>query len=223
MECVALLIWSAPFISRGGWEVVLHVREGQNHLFTSHFLHLHCGEDGAGGAWRPLLRRRVPELFRRCWSWRGRLLAMKREGQGWLRLSLSRPSSSSPTRVSSSNPSRRRWIFSFPSSLRRSSRSWAIPGASSAASYASFVGGARPSLLLSGHKDPTMVASSDVELSSGNGGRLHQVCRYTSRAPPKQWLPLPLPRPRLRAPQPQHQPADLECSAALSSSAQLQL
>jgi hypothetical protein len=107
MACVALLIWSAPFISRGGWEVVLHVREGQNHLFTSHFLHLHCGEDGAGGVWRPLLRRRVRGLFRRRWSWRGRLLAVEREGHGWLHLSLSRPSSPSPSHVSSSNPSRR--------------------------------------------------------------------------------------------------------------------
>jgi hypothetical protein len=53
-----------------------------NRLFTSHFLHLHCGEDGAGGAWRPLLCRRVRELFRRRSSWRGRLLAMKREGLG---------------------------------------------------------------------------------------------------------------------------------------------
>jgi hypothetical protein len=40
MASVALLIWSAPFVSRGGWGVVLHVREGQIHLFTSHFLHL---------------------------------------------------------------------------------------------------------------------------------------------------------------------------------------
>jgi hypothetical protein len=103
------------------------------------------------------------ELFRRRWSWRGRLLAMKREGQGWLRLS------PSPTHVSSLNPSRQRWIFSFPSSLRQSSRSRAIPAASSAASYANFVGGVRPSLLLPGHKDPTMVASSDVELSRGDG------------------------------------------------------
>jgi hypothetical protein len=72
--------------------MVLHVREGQNCHFTSHLLLLNCGEDGAGGAWRPLLRRRVRGLFRRRWSWRGRLLAMKREGQGWLRLFLSRPS-----------------------------------------------------------------------------------------------------------------------------------
>jgi hypothetical protein len=172
MACVALLIWSAPFVSRGGWKVVLHVREGQNHLFTSHFLHLHCGEDGAGGAWRPLLRRRIWGLFRRRWSWRGRLLAMKREGQRWLRLSLSRPSSPSPTRFSSSNPSRCRWIFFFPSSLRQSSRSRAIPAASSAASYASFVGGARPSLLLPSHKDPTMVASD----ASGECGNRQSLC-----------------------------------------------
>jgi hypothetical protein len=51
MACVVLLIWSAPFISRGGWEVVLHVHEGQNRLFAYHFLHLQSGEDGAGGAW----------------------------------------------------------------------------------------------------------------------------------------------------------------------------
>jgi hypothetical protein len=151
--------------------VVLHVREGQNRLFTSHFLHLHCGEDGAGGAWRPLLRRRVRGLFRRHSSWRGRLLAMKREGQGWLCLSLSCPSSPSPTRVSSSNPSRRHWIFSFPSSLRRSSRSRTIPAASSAASYASFVGGARPrfwwSMVARGDKpsaDLTAAAPGDARL-----------------------------------------------------------
>jgi hypothetical protein len=137
MACVTLLIRSAPFVSRGDWEVVLHVHEGQNRLFTFHFLHLPCGEDEAGGAWRPLLRRRVRGLFQRRWSWRGRLLAMKREGQGWLRLSLSRSSSPSPIRVSSSNPSRRRWILSFPSSLRWSS--------SATSSAASFIGGARPS------------------------------------------------------------------------------
>jgi hypothetical protein len=172
MACVALLMWSAPFVSHGGWEVVLHVREGQNRLFTSHFLHLHCGEDGAGGAWRPLLRRRVRELFRRRSSWRGRLLAMKREGLGWLRLSLSCPSSPSPTHVSSSNPScRRRWIFSFPSSLCQSSRSRTIPAASSTASYASFVGGARPrfwwSMVARGDKpstDLTAAAPGDAHL-----------------------------------------------------------
>jgi hypothetical protein len=58
---------------------------------------------------------------------------------------------------------------SSPSSLRRSSRSRVIPAASSAASYANLVEGVRPSLLLPGHKDPTMVASSDVELSRGDG------------------------------------------------------
>jgi hypothetical protein len=67
---------------------------------------------------------------------------MKREGQGWLHLSLSRPSSPNPTRVSSSNPSRR-WIFSSPSSLRRASRSRPIRTASSASSYVSLVGARR--------------------------------------------------------------------------------
>jgi hypothetical protein len=59
MVRVALLISSAPFVSRGGWEVVLHVSEGQNHLFASHFLQLHCEEDGAGDAWRRANHRRV--------------------------------------------------------------------------------------------------------------------------------------------------------------------
>jgi hypothetical protein len=96
---------------------------------------------------------------------------MKREGLGWLRLSLSCPSSPSPTRVSFSNPSRRRWISSFPSSLRRSSRSRTIAAASSAASYASFVGGARPrfwwSMVARGDKpsaDLTAVAPGDARL-----------------------------------------------------------
>jgi hypothetical protein len=33
--------------------------QGQNRLFLSHFLLLYCEEDGAGGAWRRVRRRRV--------------------------------------------------------------------------------------------------------------------------------------------------------------------
>jgi hypothetical protein len=61
--------------------VVLHIREGQNQLFVSHFLHLHCGKDREGGAWRWLLRRRV-RGFPCALVMEGRLLAMEREGQG---------------------------------------------------------------------------------------------------------------------------------------------
>jgi hypothetical protein len=76
--------------------VVLLARQGQNRHFLSHFVLPSSRRTRVATAASPP----GTGLFRRRWSLRVCLLAMEREGQGLLLLSLSRPSSPNPTRVS---------------------------------------------------------------------------------------------------------------------------